>query len=345
MSTRRVRLTALGWDEDLTIESLEEAPSQPMGDQVLVEIEACGVCYRDCIDRAGGFKFIQLPITPGHEAVGHVRAVGAEVTDWIVGDRVATMHRDFCGECIVCREGKPSLCQKAVSALGLIIDGGYASHMLAPQRALFRVPEEILAEEAAVLHCTFGTSYRGLAQSARVGAGEHVLVTGANGGVGTAAIQVARRLGARVTAVVRDDSHAESLRALGADVVLVDPGGGFHKRLEQGPADAVMECVGNPTFNSALRSLRPGGRIVVVGNVDQKPATVNLGYLVTKGIQVMGSSGAARSDMAAVLKMHADEPFDVQVHARMNLSEADRAQRLVLAGGLHGRIVLVPERA
>ncbi len=343
-TTRRARLTRIGWEDDLQIETGDEALGPLTGDQVSIDVEACGVCYRDCIDRAGRFKFIQIPITPGHEAVGRVTAVGPAVTDWAEGDRVGTMHRDFCGNCAACAEGNASLCEKATAVLGLIVDGGYASHLIAPERCFFRVSEAVPAAEAAVLHCTFGTSYRGLARSARVRPGQHVLITGANGGVGTAAIQVARRLGARVTAVVRNEAQEAYVAELGADEVIVDPGNGFHKHLSGGRADVVMDCVGPPTFNAALRSLRPGGRIVVVGNVVQEPASVNLGYLVTNGIQIIGSSGAARPDMKAVLELHEAQPFSVHIHAQMDLAEADRAQRLVLAGGLRGRIVLIPAR-
>lgn len=339
---QHARLTQVGWDEDLHIDTRDEAPPEPDGEQVRVEVEACAVCYRDCIDRAGRFKFIQIPVTPGHETVGRITAVGSAVTDWHVGDRVGTMHRDFCGQCEACTRGNPSFCPGAVAVLGLVIDGGYATHLIAPQRCFFRIPDGIPATEAAALHCTFGTAYRGLRRFAQVEPGQHVLVTGANGGVGSAAVEVARRLGARVTAVVRDARHQAYLSELGASTVIVDPGDRFHKQLGTELVDAVMECVGQPTFNASLRSLRPGGRMIVIGNVIEERAAVNLGYVVTRGLQVIGSSGATRTDMNDVLELHQAQPFSIPIHAEMPLAEADRAQRLVLAGGLHGRIVLVP---
>ncbi len=341
-TTQSARLTQIGWDEDLHIDTREETPSEPVGEQVRVEIEACAVCHRDCIDRAGRFKFIQIPVTPGHEAVGRITAIGPDVTDWSVGDRVGTMHRDFCGQCEACTRGNPSACVGAAAVLGLLIDGGYTTHLLAPQRCFFRVPDGIPATEAATLHCTFGTAYRGLTRFAQVEPGQHVLVTGANGGVGGAAVEVARRLGARVTAVVRDARHQAYVSALGANTTIVDPGDRFHKQLGTDLADAVLECVGQPSFNASLRSLRPGGRMIVIGNVIEEKAAVNLGYVVTRGLQIIGSSGATRADMKDLLELHQQQPFSIQIHAEMPLAEADRAQRLVHAGGLHGRIVLVP---
>lgn len=341
---QRARLTRIGWDDDLLVESCDETLAEPIGDQVRVEIEACAVCHRDCIDRAGRFKFIQTPVTPGHEAVGRVTAVGPAVTEWAAGDRVGTMHRDSCGSCRPCIEGNSSLCDNAAALLGLLVDGGYATHLLAPQGCFFRMPEDIPAVEAAVLYCTFGTSYRGLTRFGAVAAGEHVLITGANGGVGTAAIQVARRLGARVTAVIRDEAHREYVSGLGAASVIVDAGDRFHKRLDGELPDVVMDCVGTPTFNAALRSLRPGGRMIIVGNVVEEMATVNLGYVITRGLHIIGSSGATPADMKEVIELHTERAFMIQIHERMDLTQADRAQRLVRGGGLRGRIVLVPTR-
>ncbi|MDH3653503.1 MAG: zinc-binding dehydrogenase [Myxococcales bacterium] len=342
--SERARLTKVGWEEDLTYERSDATPADPAGNQVLIEVEACGVCFRDCIDRSGRFKFIQTPITPGHEAVGRVVAVGPDVTDWSVGDRVATTHRDFCGNCVACQRESGSLCQGATGVLGLLIDGGYASHLMAPERCFYAMDQGIPATEAAVLHCTFGTSYRGLARFGGVGSGQQVLVTGANGGVGSAAVQVASRLGATVTAVTRDERHAEYLTKLGAQHVIVDAGDRFHKELSAGPVDVVMDCVGPPTFNSSLRSLRPGGKMIVVGNVVEERASVNLGFVVTRGLQIIGSSGATRADMRAVLELHAEKPFSIEIHEKLDLEQADRAQRMVQAGGLHGRIVLVPKQ-
>jgi len=340
--TERARLTKIGWDVDLAIETSDTPLPDPTGNQVLVEVEACGVCFRDCIDRAGRFKFIRTPITPGHEAVGRVLAVGPNVTDWSVGDRVATTHRDFCGQCAPCQRESGSLCQGAAGVLGLMLDGGYASHLLAPERCFYAMADDIPAAEAAVLHCTFGTAYRGLARFGAVESGQQVLITGANGGVGSAAIQVASRLGATVTAVTRDESHREYLGSLGAEHVIIDAGDRFHKQLSGGPVDVVMDCVGPPTFNASLRSLRPGGRIIVVGNVVEERASVNLGFIVTRGLQIIGSSGATRGDMKEVLALHAKKRFLIPIHEQLELAQADRAQRMVQAGGLRGRLVLVP---
>ncbi len=338
MDVRRARLTAVGWDADLQLEELQEALPAPTGSEICVRVEACGVCHRDIIDRDGRFPFIRIPVTPGHEAVGRVVAVGPDVSDFSVGDRVASMHRDFCGSCRACASGNPSLCELGASVFGLTIDGGYASQLVAPASCFYATSPDLPASEAAVLHCTFGTAYRGLVRLGGVESGGSVLVTGANGGVGSAAVQVAKRLGARVVGVVRDDKHAAHVTKLGADQVVVDDGGGFHKKIGES-VDVALDCVGPPTFNSALRSVRSGGALVVIGNVAKARPELNLGYLVTRGIRICGSAGAAREDMRALLALHTESPLSVCVET-LPLERADEAQRRVRAGGLQGRLAL-----
>lgn len=312
----------LGWDSDLVVEPDGDQPT-PSGDQVTIEVEACGVCGRDCIDRAGRFAFLQVPITPGHEAAGRVVAVGPDVTDWRVGDRVGTTHY---------ADG---------AILGLTIDGGYATWLTAPQACFYAVPDDIDPALAAIFHCTLGTAWRGL-HRAGLDRSSRVLVTGANGGVGAAALQICQGVGATSIAVVRREEDVEFVTAMGADDVLVDDGSTFHKHLPGGQVDIAMECVGAPTFNAALRSLIPGGRLVAIGNITGERIELNIGYVITLGLHILGSTGATREDMANLFDLNARQPLNVPIHDRLPLAEADRAQRMVAAGGLRGRVVVVP---
>jgi acryloyl-coenzyme A reductase len=337
--TERVRLVRVGWEAPLEYEAAGE-PAPLEAGHVRVAVEACGVCHRDLLDREGRFAFIRLPVTPGHEAVGHVVEVGSAVREFAVGDRVATMHRDACGECAACLAGQETLCESAAWVLGILADGGYASDLVAPPSALYRVPESIPPVQAAILHCTLGTAYRDLVTLGHLRAGERVLVNGANGGVGAAGVQIAARLGGEVVAVVRDARHVDFVRHLGAAEVVVDDEGKAHEKTA--PVDIALDAVGAPTFPSALRALKIGGRIVVVGNVTREKVGLNLGFLITKGLSVIGGSGATRDDMRALLALHAEAPFEVLVDRTLPLARADEAQKLVKQGGLRGRIVLEP---
>lgn len=335
------RLDEIGWDRDLTLDFGPDDPPAPIGEEVLVRVEACGVCFRDLIDREGRIPFIRTPIVPGHEVCGRVVAVGPDVHDWKAGDRVGTMHRDACGMCTACRAGHTSLCVAAAHVLGLMADGGYARFVTMPESGLFALPDGLQAAQAAVLHCTFGTAWRSMVTVGGLRAGENVLVTGANGGVGSAAVQIAARFAKEVVAVVRDAAHVPFVESLGATRVIVSADGQFHKA-GLPPIDLAIENVGSATFNASLRSLTVGGRLAIVGNVDATRVELNLGLLVVKGLKILGAGGATRSDMAAMLTEHARVPFTIAIDRAWPLTRADEAQRAVRLGGLHGRIVLLP---
>lgn len=335
--TEKIVMTEAGWDADLAVVAGDGSVPQPGPGQVAVAIEATGVCYRDLIDRAGRIPFLQTPVVPGHEGVGRVVAVGEGAT-WSTGDRVATLHRNNCGECATCSVGETSLCQSGAWVLGLIADGTYASHLIAPSNVFYRADDEMDAGMAASLHCTFGTAWRSLVTAGKLAKGERVLITGANGGVGAAAVQIAARFAREVVAVVRREGHEDYLRSLGATQVVVSKDNRFHYGVA--PADLALDCVGVPTFNAALRSLRVGGRVVVVGNVTDERSPVNLGHLITMGKSVIGPGGASPRDMAALLEEHRHKPFVSIVTGEFPLSEADAVQRKLLDGGLRGRMVL-----
>ncbi len=339
---QRVKIVTTGWEDDLAVElGVDEIPT-PEGDEVVVKIEAAGVCFRDLIDREGRIPFIQTPIVPGHEGAGRVVAVGPDVKDWSLGERVASMHRNACGQCGACEAGNTSLCEAAACVLGLLADGTYARFLKMPESGLFAVPDGLPAAKAAVMHCTFGTAWRSMVTVGGLKKGERVIVTGANGGVGTAGVQVAARFAQEVVAVVREEGHEEFLKGLGATRVVVSPESDFHKLNDLGGFDLVLDNVGAPTFNASLRCLGVGGRYAAVGNVTTDRASLNVGLVIVMGLKIAGAGGATRSDMAAVFEEHAKRPFDVAIDREMKLESADEAQRLVKKGGLEGRIVLIP---
>jgi D-arabinose 1-dehydrogenase-like Zn-dependent alcohol dehydrogenase len=336
---KRIRLDALGWDTPMVVEDRPDPPA-PTGNQVVVAVESCGVCHRDLIDRGGGVPFMTLPITLGHEATGRVLAIGPDVTRWQPGDRVATLHRDSCGICDRCREGEDTLCPNGIHVLGIVADGGYATHLTLPERALYAIPDGLPDAEAAILNCTYGTAFRGL-RAGGCGAERTVVITGASGGVGSAAIEVASRMGATVVAVIRDAGRSDYVTALGATSVVVDRGDGFHKAPQTADADMVLDCVGEPTLNASLRCLRLGGTVIFVGNITQERLSLNVGLVIVKALRIIGSSGASPRDMADLLELRGDQPFAMTI-SELPLEEAEAAHQQLRQGGVPGRLVLRP---
>ncbi len=324
---------------------LVELPSpEPGAGQVRVRVAACGVCYRDLIDREGKYPFMRRPVVTGHEWAGEIVAVGPDVRDFSVGDRVAATHRPACGQCPACAAGDDTLCQNSVATYGITVDGGYAEEVLAWTGSLVRVPEKVPLDQAAFLHCTAAVALRALRRHGRLQAGETVLITGASGGVGVHAIQVAKILGARVVAITSSPAKAEAIRAAGADDVIVEAGA-FHREAiarTGGGAQLALELVGEPTFNSSLRSLAFGGRLVLVGNITSGRLDVNPGYLIVRQISVAGSAGATRAELGEVLGWAADGRLRPVVAEKMGLSAAAEAQSRLKSKAVIGRIVLDP---
>jgi len=326
---------------------LTELPSlTAAAGQVRVRVRGCGVCYRDLLDREGKYPFMRRPVITGHEWAGEIVEVGAGVRDWQLGDRVATTHRPACGECARCLAGDETHCLQSVASYGLTVDGGYAEEVLAWPGSLVRVPDGVPLDEAAFLHCTAGVALRALRVHGRLREGQTVVITGASGGVGMHAIQVAKILGARVLAVTSNPNKSEALRAVGADEVVLSPAdGAFHKDIvarTSGGADVALELVGAPTFNASLRSLAMGGRLALVGNVTAGRLDVNPGYLIMKEMAVEGSAGATRAELAQVLAWAAEGKLKPIVAARLPLTEARAAQTRLIDKDVVGRIVLQP---
>ena len=331
--------------ENLLLSEIEEP--QPAAGQVLVRVKAAGVCHRDLLDRQGKYPFMKRPVVTGHEFAGEVAELGPSVdAKWglKVGTRVTNLHRAPCGDCGPCRAGDETYCVGSLRSFGLTVDGGYAEWVAADAGALVAVPDAVPLEQAAFLHCTAAVALRALRSRARVRAGETVVITGASGGVGIHAIQVARILEAKVIAITSKAYKAEALKAAGAHEVVVEKGSFQRAVLDHtsGGADVVIDLVGEPTFNASMRSLRAGGRLVIVGNVTASRVELNPGWVIMREAAILGSSGATRQDLADVLGWAATGRLKPVVAAVLPLDGAREAQSRLVAQDVVGRIVLRP---
>jgi len=175
--------------------------------------------------------------------------------------------------------------------------------------------------------------------------GDDVLITGASGGVGMAAIQVAGAMGARVIAATSSPGKVDALRKIGAADVVVDSEGKLHDRVRElvpGGVDAALELTGAPTFGSAMRSLRPGGRVILVGNIPTEPLKLNPGAAILYGHQVRGSAGCTRQDLEDVFALLAAHRMNVVLDRVLPLEEAAAAHVLLAERHTIGRVVLTP---
>ena len=321
-----------------------ETPKATPG-HVVVQIGACAVAHRDIIERRGGHAGLQPPIVQGHEFAGEVIEVGDGAQRFRIGDRVVCMYTDSCGLCDHCMAGDERRCVGVREAYGLSVNGGYAEFARVHERGLERLADGLSYEIGACMWSAVGVGYNNVVHKAAVRPNEVVLVTGATGGVGLAALQSVKLLGARPWAVTSSAAKAERLKALGAEVVITDAGKTFHRevrsRRPEG-VDAVIDCVGSPTLGASIKATRRFGRVVVVGNIDPDPFPLRVGSLVVNAIDILGSDNVTRRALAEASALVLNGKLDVVIDRVLPLSEAASAQQLLEERGAFGRIVLVP---
>jgi D-arabinose 1-dehydrogenase-like Zn-dependent alcohol dehydrogenase len=314
--------------------------------QVVIAVKGSGVCYHDVINRTGGFPRTAFPAILGHEIAGEIVEVGPGVRRFKVGDRVATIQLQACGACRVCRQGRESLCRQGTGFFGEETPGGYAELVAAGESALVHLPDDVSAEVGSVLACAVGTALHAIRTRAQLTVGESVLITGASGGVGAHAMQIARLAGARVIAVTSSPAKADDLARLGAHDVVVSADldyGQQVKELTGGEGvDAVLEIVGARTFPASLKSLRSGGRLVFVGNVTAQKVSVAPAMTILKELTIMGSDACSRQELVDVIDLVRRGDLVPVIDRTLPLAQAGEAHRLLEERQVKGRIVLVP---
>lgn len=316
-------------------EMVQRALRPPTNNEILMKVKACAVAYRDVLDRQGAFKFIKRPSVLGHEFSGEVVALGPSATgQWAVGDKVVSFHWDQTQAW-----PSPLTAGSAVQTMfGLTCDGGYAEYAIVWPGSLGRAPQNMPLEDAACVASTFGTVWHASIDKCQVAAGQRVLVTGASGGVGSAAVKLFRALGCHVTGVTTSEKKAAFLQqVLGCDDVVVTPDGRFRVRE---PVDHVLEAVGGPTFSSSLRAIRPGGSIALIGNVENSTVPLPLGYCILNSVRIVGSDSIPQqqfnSDLVSFMERHNLRPT---VDERVPLEHVPNVHQRLEQRGVVGRVI------
>ena len=335
---------------------VEKPLPQPTGRQVLVKVEACGVCHSDLHiwdgywDLGGGKKLPAalggkaLPLTPGHEIVGTVAALGMDASGVKVGDRRLVFPWIGCGACAPCLAGQEHICQGAAPAIGIFVDGGYATHVMVPDARYLIDIVDLPPASAATLACAGVTAYSALKKIGRLSATEPLLIVGA-GGVGLTAIRLAKAV-TGVAPIVADIDPAKREAALAAGAArAVDPAEPNASRAlakETGGMAGAIDFAGAPaSFEFAYGALRKGGHLVVVGLLGGS-VNISLPLIIMRAVSVSGSyvgSLEELTELVALMRREAVPPIPV---ATRPLAEASQSLADLKAGHVVGRLVLVP---
>ncbi|MFN0151951.1 MAG: zinc-binding dehydrogenase [bacterium] len=341
-----------GGPEALRLEEVAD-PALARG-EVLVRVRACGVNNLDTQIRRGipGVP-IAMPHILGCDIAGEVAAVGEHDAPLApsappalaLGDRVIVGPGAGCGACSACLAGDDSACARYVM-LGYQRHGGYAELVRVPARSVVRVSDRWSFEEWASAPLVFLTAWHMLITRARVAPAETVLVHAAGSGVGIAAIQIARRAGARVIATAGSDEKLARARDLGADAGVNYSAPGWHKEVRRiaggDGVNVVVEHTGAATWAGSLASLARGGRVVTCGATTGYDVAIDIRHLFVKQLSLLGSyMGAQRELLSAVALLERGELRPV-IDTVFPLADARAAHEKVASRTLFGKLVLVP---
>ena len=334
-------MKAVTFDEHGGLEVLkfgEVATPEPGAGEVRVAVEACSLNYHDVFTRRGmpGIK-TPLPMIPGCDAAGRVDTVGAGVEGWRHGDRVLVDPVQWTDD------GR-------IQMIGDTRWGAYAEYVIVDARQLISLPDEVSAVDASCLPVAYGTAHRMMFTRGGVKAGETVFVLGASGGVGTCCVLLAKQAGAHVIAAAGSAEKCAALEALGADETVdystTDIAAFTRQRtgslFSGGGWDVVVNFTGGDTWVPTLRMVKMGGRLLTCGATAGFDPATDIRFIWTAEMDIRGSNGWKRDDLASLLAMVADGRLRPVVDKVLPLSEGPEAMRLLEDRAFFGKIVLAP---
>jgi len=325
----------------LAIEEVERP--KPGAGEILIKVEACGVCHSDLHVADGDWaqlaRIVKRPLILGHEIAGRVVEKGAAVQELQIGDRVGVPWIHWtCGECEFCREGNENLCPKQ-KITGVTVDGGYAEFVKAPASHAAKIPNSLSSVDAAPLFCAGVTVYRAL-KYAKIKPGQRLAVLGI-GGLGHLGVQIAREMGTEVTAIDISEGKLNLAKHLGASTTLNAAASDVVKEMRKigGVHVALVTSAAKAAYEMAFSCLRPTGTLLVVGLPAESICFPPI-LMASLEVRIRASAVGTRQDLREVLAMAEAGKLRCQVGARP-LTEANDVMDALRHGQISGRIVLV----
>lgn len=353
-STRTMKAVVVRRHGGPEVLNLEDVPLPTPGQgEALIRVRACALNNMDIWARSGPpggrpvfpWRERHFPMTTGGDVAGHVEELGAGVVGWTPGDRAVVNPILSCGQCEFCLAGEQTMCT-SYKIFGEHTPGGLAEYVKAPARNLLRVPENTAFEKAAV-PAAYCTAWRMMITAGGLRAGEDVLIVGASGGVGTAALLIARMAGARrIFAVVGGAEKAQKAAAVGAipidhrehpnfseQVLAVTDGAGVH---------LAADPVGAPTWAQTIRSLRRAGRMTICGASGGERPDFDIREVYQRHRRIIGAPMGNLSDFRAVMTAIFTGAIDPILHAVLPLAQIREAHRIMESREHFGKVVMIP---
>lgn len=312
--------------------------------EVLIRVYAAALNRLDIWVRDGwpGIK-LPLPHILGADAAGVIEGLGEGVEGLTVGTRCVIDPMTSCGMCEFCRAGKQNLCEKG-GITGEHHTGTYCEYITISARNVLPLPDSVGFAEAAAAALVNLTAWHSLITRGGLTAGQSVLIVGAGGGVNSASIQIAKLAGATVYVVGSSAAKLKEAEQLGADVLIdrsaEDWAKAVFKATGRQGVDLVVDNVGKDTLFSSIRSVKRGGKLLIVGNTSGAIAEIDLRYVFSKQIEIIGSTMAPHADFVTVMKQVFAGRLKPTIGARFPLEAAAQAHVALESGAIFGKIVL-----
>jgi propanol-preferring alcohol dehydrogenase len=328
--------------QPLVIQEID--PPKPEDKEVLIAVEACGVCHSDLHVADGDWpqlaKIVKKPLILGHEIVGRVVEKGGAVRDLQVGDRVGVPWLHWsCGDCEFCREGNENLCSRQ-KITGVTVDGGYAEFAKAPASHALKIPDALSSVEAAPFFCAGVTVFRAIKQ-AKISRGQRLAIFGI-GGLGHIAVQIGCALGAEIAAVDISEEKLTLAKSLGATHAFNAASTDVAKEFRNmgGAHAALVTSAAKSAYDMAFSCVRPSGCLLIVGlpaeNICFPPI-----LMAAREVRMQASAVGTRQDLSEILAMAA--AGEVRCRTAMRpLAQANEVLDQLRRGNVSGRIVLTP---
>ncbi len=318
---------------------------KPRPGEAIVRIEAAGVNRIDQVVRNGypGIG-VSMPHIPGADIIGTVAEIGREVAQADIGDRVAVYPIITCGQCLLCKEGKPNLCLNW-KYIGLHVPGGYAEYVSVPADNLVRLPDNISSERAAVTPVSGLTAWHGLKTVGKLKAGQTFFIWGGSGALGTIAIQLAKHIGAEVIATGNSDKKLEMMKNLGADYVfnrLTDDIPAEVKKIAPFGVDLILDYVGPKTFGISFDMLKRGGTMLLCGIITGRETEFSIHMTYLRHLSVKGLYLGTKDEMKEIIGLIAEGKINPHMGRILDLNEAAEAHRMMEENSSIGKIILKP---
>lgn len=319
----------------------DSAIPAPGPNEVLIKVMASGLCSTDLHILAGRMNLGELPRIPGHEIAGIIVETGSAVRNWRIDQRVTVAIDEPCGTCRHCLTGNTQRCSD-LTRIGFERDGGHADYVVVPKDNLVSLPDNVGFEAGAILPDAVACMYHCLIAQGKLCIYDNILILGA-GGLGLHGIQIAKLAGAEVITTSRKEARLAAAAKYGA--IAVNPNSGDLERIVREMTNAegldiVADCIGTrETIRQGLSLVRPGGKVLVIGYLDEEFAIPSLDLFLHEK-EIIGCRGSTKRDLKEVTELVSKGKIVPLIGKHYHLSEIHTAAETLKNGDVIGRIVL-----